>query len=80
MPAEKKVSAAPAPNKAAAFRPDWPEFIAAVSYLSKPHRVLIARICRQLEKVQADHGDEVAEATVERIIRALESEDGVYLS
>ena len=33
MPADKKISAAPAPNKAAAFRPDWPEFIAAVSYL-----------------------------------------------
>ena len=80
MPAVKQTSEAHAPDKAATFRRDWPEFIAAVSYLSTPHRVLIARICRQLEKVQADHGDDVAEATVERIIRALESEDGFYLS
>ena len=80
MPAAKKSSKALPSGRAAAARPEWPEFIAAVSYLSKPHRVLIARICRRLEQVQADHGDDVAEATVERIIRALESEDGCYLS
>jgi hypothetical protein len=80
MPAAKKSSASVTPTKAAAFRPDRPEFIAAVSYLSESNRVLIARICRRLEQVQTAYGDDVAEATVERIIRALESEDGVYLS
>ncbi|HWE48039.1 MAG TPA: hypothetical protein VG407_18625 [Caulobacteraceae bacterium] len=60
--------------------PEWREFIAAVAYLSPPHRILVAQICRQLEVVQAAHGEEVAEAAIERIIRAIESEDGFYLS
>jgi hypothetical protein len=59
---------------------DWPAFIAAVAFLSPPNRTLIAQICRQLEVVQANHGDAVAEAAIERVIRAIESEDGRYLS
>ena len=80
MSYEKKFPAPPARDKRTIFRGDWPEFIAAVSYLSRPNRALVARIIRQLEQVQALHGDAVAEATVERIIRAIESEDGAYLS
>ena len=59
---------------------DWPAFIAAVAYLSPPNRTLVAQICRQLEVVQSNHGDEVAEAAIERVIRALESDDGFYVS
>jgi hypothetical protein len=41
---------------------------------------LIARICRRLEEVQSVHGDDIAEAAVERIIRALACEGERYLS
>jgi hypothetical protein len=80
MPAAKTSSTAPTPDAPAHLPADWSEFVAAVSYLSRPHRALIARICRRLEQVQADHGPEVAEAAVERIIRIILCEDGRYLS
>lgn len=70
----------PAPLERAPPFAEWPEFVAAVAYLSPLDRVLVARICRRLEQVEAAHGSEVAEAAIERIILALTSQDGCYIS
>ena len=80
MPPVSNFSESPAPPERAASFAECPEFVAAVAYLSTPDRVLIARICRRLEQVEAAHGTEVAEAAIERVIRVLLSEDGRYLS
>jgi hypothetical protein len=60
--------AATAAAPSAANDDAWPMFANALSDLSKQDRTIMLGVLRRLEAIERDHGPEVAEATLEKII------------